>query len=146
MEPQGSGEDGMRPYLSAIVMLVVLCGLAVTGRAKIAEKQIDLPGIVAVPPAEFQAIRASVVNKNPANYTIDVRKLANIGADEDAPYFAVYLTNTLPPKCGDFRTLDLNYSKPAKYKRAFDLSAHPEVLKAIRAYGCVVMRNIPPAA
>ena len=124
-------------------MLALTCGLAVTGRAKLVEPA-DIPGIAAVSPQEHQAIRASVINATPSNYTIDVRKFANIGVNEDAPTFAVYVTNSLPSKCGDFRGEDLPYWKPSKYKRTFNLQGHDDVLKAIDSYGCVVIKNIPP--
>lgn len=130
----------MKRYGSAIVMLVVLCTLAVSGRARLAEPE-DLPGLPSIPPAGHQTIRASVVDKNPAHYTIDVRKFANIGVNEDAPTFAIYMTSALPTKCGDFTEVDLHYWKVSKYKRGFNLSEHPEVLKAIKAYGCIVLRN-----
>lgn len=96
-----------------------------------------------VPPQEFQPIRAYVVNDNPAHYTIDVKSFANITANEEAPAFAVYIVNPMPKLCGDFRYLDLPYLKPTEYERMFDLSHHPDVLKAIEVYGCVVTSNIP---
>ncbi len=144
MEIIQAGEDEMKRYISAIVMLIVLCSLAVSGRAMIAEKE-DIPDLPSISPEGHQAIRASVLNDDPAHYTIDVRKFANIGVNEEAPTFAVYLTNTLPGKCGDFRDLELQYAKPAKYKRVFNLADHEKVLRAINSYGCVVIRNIPSA-
>ncbi len=139
----------LKKYLIAVVMLVVLCGLAITGRAKISDrKETDKkPGgaeIALVSPEEFQPIRADIVNDNPSKFTIDVENLANISADDDAPVFAVYVDSTMPDQCGDFRKLQLNYKKPSKYERQFNLSDHKEVLDAINHYGCVVMRNIPP--
>ncbi len=106
------------------------------------EKAGDIP---ATSPRGHQPIKASVINPNPAEYTIDVKKFANMAADDEAPTFAVYVTGKLPATCGDFRALDLNYQKPSKYERVFNLNKHPDVLKAIDEYGCVVMRNIPPA-
>jgi hypothetical protein len=139
-----SGDDDMKRYLSAIVMLVVLCSLAISGRAMIAEKD-DIPDLPTISPAGHEAIRASVINANPASYTIDVRKFANIGANEEAPTFALYLGSTLPGKCGDFRDLDLPYWKPAKYKRTFNLEGHEKFMRAIKEYKCVVVRNTPSA-
>ena len=140
----------MKSYTIAFVMLMVLCGLAATGRAKISdnheresEKAIS-KNIALVSPEEFQPIRADIVNSKPSKFTIDVENLANIGADDNAPVFAVYTQSTLPDQCGDFRALELNYKKPEKYKRVFDLTRYKEVLDAIDSYGCVVMRNIPP--
>lgn len=134
----------MKRYFSALVMLVALCSLAVSGRAKIMDHSADVPGIPSIDPHEFQPIRASITNPDPGKFTIDVRKLANIGANEDAPIFAVYTSSSIPTKCGDYRDLELPYWKPSKYKRTFDLRDHPEVLKAINAYQCVAIRNIPP--
>lgn len=105
----------------------------------------SVPALAAdtVSPEEHQAIKASVLDPTPANYTIDVKKFANMGVDEDAPTFAVYITSRLPKDCGDFRDLELAYAKPDKYKRQFDLSKHQKVIEALDQYGCVVMRNIP---
>lgn len=127
-----------------LVVFAILSGLlsfpSLTGFAK--EKAGDLP---ATSPRGHQPIKASVVNPDPAQYTIDVKKFANMAANEEAPTFAVYVTGKLPGTCGDFRSLELNYQKPSKYERVFNLKKHPDVLKAIDEYGCVVMRNIPPA-
>ncbi|PZQ47839.1 MAG: hypothetical protein DI551_02425 [Micavibrio aeruginosavorus] len=142
----------MKKYASAIVLLIVLCGLAATGRAKIMGNNEDAhrsgedkkaASVQTVSPEKFQPIKAEVLDKTPSHYTIDVKKLANMSADDDAPVFAVYVTSDVPAKCGDFRKLELSYKKPEEYKRQFDLSEHPDVLKAIDNYGCVVMKNIP---
>lgn len=130
----------MKPYFGIIVMGLVLCGLAITGRARIATDR-DISGIPSIAPDDFQPIRATVVDKTPSHFTIDVKNFANITADENAGAFAVYIENTLPAKCGDFRYLDLPYRKPSEYTRVFNLSRHPEVLKAIRVYGCVITNN-----
>lgn len=92
---------------------------------------------------DHEAVKASIVETDPARFTINVKTLANIGVDDDAPTFAVYVTRNLPDVCGDFRKLKLPYAKPSRYTRRFDLSAHPEVITALQSYGCVVMRNIP---
>ena len=76
----------MRRYASAIIMLVVMCSLAVSGRAMISEKD-DIPDLPSVSPEGFEPLRASIINNNPAQFTIDVRKFANIGVDEDAANF-----------------------------------------------------------
>lgn len=137
-------------YLIVIAMLLVLCGLAAAGRAKINDntaretEKAARHDIALVAPSDFQPIRADILNDSPSHFTIDVENLANIGVDEEAPVFAVYTQSSLPAQCGDFRELELNYSKPSKYKRSFDLSGHKDVLDAINAYGCIVMRNIPP--
>lgn len=134
----------MRRYASAFVMLVVLCSLAVSGRAMITETG-DIPDLPAISPEGFQPLRASIINSDPARFTIDVRKFANIGVDEDAPNFALYTGSTLPTKCGDFRDLELAYWKPSKYRRTFDLSKEEKLVRAIDGYGCVVLRNGPSA-
>jgi hypothetical protein len=99
--------------------------------------------ISAISPQGHELIKATVLNETPSNFTIDVKKFANMSVDQDAPTFAVYVSDSKPSKCGDFRSLELNYTKPDEYKRQFDLSGHPDVLAAIDTYGCVVMRNIP---
>ena len=47
------GNEDMKKYASAVIMLVVLCSLAVTGRARIMDKQ-DLLGLPTIAPSEFQ--------------------------------------------------------------------------------------------
>ena len=139
-----SGEEKLKRYLSAIVMFVVLCSLAVSGRAMIAGKD-DIPDLPSISPEGHEPIRASVINPNPANYTIDVRKFANIGVNEDAATFAVYIGSSLPTKCGDFRDVELPYWKPGKYKRSFNMSGEEKILRAFEGYGCVVLRNTSQA-
>lgn len=100
----------------------------------------------ALAPSEgHEPIKASVVDNNPKSFKINVRKFANIGVDEEAPTFVVYVKRSLPTTCGDFRKMKLPYKKPSEYEREFNLSRHKEVLAALDTYGCVVMRNIPPA-
>lgn len=96
-----------------------------------------------VTPEGHEPILASVIDPTPEAYTINVRKLANLGANEDAPTFAVYITGRLPENCGDFRSLELPYEKPEKYKRRFNLSEHKDVITSLEKHGCVVMKNIP---
>lgn len=136
-----SGDEELKRYLSAIVMLVVLCSLAVSGRAMIAEKD-DIPDLPSISPEGHEPIRASVINPNPASYTIDVRKFANIGVDETAPTFALYTGTSLPSKCGDFRDIELPYWKPDKYKRSFNMTGEEKVMRALQEYGCIVLRNV----
>lgn len=144
-----AAETDMKSLAIAVVMLTVLCGLAVTARAMIDNhdghrtKHVAALSQKLVSPYDFQPIRAEVLSDNPHHYTIDVKKLANISVNEEAPVFAVYTESRIPDKCADFRSLEISYKKPSKYQRVFDLSKHKDVLKAIDAYGCVVMRNIP---
>lgn len=139
----------MKGLMIAAIMLSVLCGLAVTARAMIDKhdghrtKHIASSDQKLVSPMDFQPIRAEVLSDNPHHYTIDVKKIANLGVNEDAPVFAVYTESRIPTKCADFRNLEISYKKPSKYQRVFDLSHHQDVLKAIQSYGCIVMRNIP---
>ncbi len=137
-----SGDEEMRRYASAIIMLVVLCSLAVSGRAMISPPD-DIPGIPSIPPQGHQSIRATVINEDPAHYTLDVRKFANIGVSEDAPTFAIYTSSSLPAKCGDFRGLTVPQWSPSKYKRSYDLRGQDKVMKALKGYHCVVLRNAP---
>jgi|GEM_PF-1273357 len=97
-----------------------------------------------ISPRGHQAIRAKIIDATPANYTIDVRSLSNLGANVDAPTFALYMGSRVPDECGDFSALPLAYEVPEKYKRRFDLSNHPEVLQAIIRYRCVIVSNKPP--
>jgi hypothetical protein len=134
-------------------LIVILCAIIMISAGLIARavkpdaKEVEgTSEIGTVSPADHQAIKADVVNKDPSHYTIDVKKMANMNADDDADTFAVYLSSSVPKTCGDFRELKLPYEKPEKYKRVFDLSDHPEVVKALDHYGCVVMKNIPPSA
>lgn len=96
-----------------------------------------------ISPEGHQAIKAKILNPDPKNFTINVRYLANLGADENAGTFALYTARSLPSQCGDFSDLKLSYDKPEKYKRHFDLSSHEEVITAINEYQCVIVKNIP---
>ena len=144
----GTGKIDIKDYGIAFAMLSVLCGLAITGRVKIADQlaskaEAATAEIILVSPYDsaFQPIRADIVNHTPYRFTIDVENFANIGADEEAPVFAIYTDNYLPDECGDFRALELDYRKPSKYERQFDLSRHRDVLEAIDVYGCVIINN-----
>lgn len=141
--------SGIRRDLSALAMLIVLISLTISGRAMVSVEP-DLPGIVSTSPEGYQPIRASVIDDAPSRYTLDIRKFSNIGVDEAAPSFALYITNNLPSKCGDFRDLDLNLRAIDKYKRVMNLNGHENVLKALDVFGCIIIRNsdikaIPPA-
>lgn len=139
-------------YFIALFIIVMGCTVAALSAAhydtgmKEGEKVSLQPSekITTISPNGHQKIKASVLDKNPASYKIDVRKLANLNVNQEAPTFAVYITSSAPAQCGDFRKLELPYKKPSKYERQFNLSQHKEVLDALDEYGCVVMRNIPP--
>lgn len=125
---------------------VMIGGGLVARAVKPEAKTQDDMDIATVSPSDHQPIKADVINDDPAHFTINVKKIANMNADDNADTFAVYTSTSVPKQCGDFRDLELPYQKPEKYKRVFDLSDHPEVLSAIDHYGCVVMKNIPPSA
>ena len=97
-----------------------------------------------ISPKGHQAIKAKVLNEDPAYFTINVKNLANWGANDEAETFAVYTADRLPKQCGNFLHLHLKYIKITKYHRQFDLSRHAEVIEAIHDYKCVVIRNIEP--
>jgi hypothetical protein len=96
-----------------------------------------------VPARDHEAVRARIIDPTPAQFKINVKYFANMGVNEDAPTFAVYVASSLPKSCADFRALQFRYLKPTKYERVFDLSKHPEVIKALDDLGCVVIKNIP---
>lgn len=95
------------------------------------------------PARPFEQVKANIIDETPKTFTIDVYSLANLFVDQEAPAFAVYTTLSAPKECADFRKITLAYDKPDKYKRRFDLSNHKDVLTAIEAHKCVVIRNIP---
>lgn len=96
-------------------------------------------------PRGHELIKAQIVDPNPSNFVINVRQMANMFADQEAPTFAVYTSSRLPQTCGDFSRTKLTYQKPTKYERVFNLADQPGVLKAIEEYQCVIIPNIPPA-
>lgn len=137
----------MQKRISTLILIMTLCSvMTACDQRDVKESKVKADaGIATVSPKDHETIKATVVNDSPGAFTIDVEKLANLGADQEAPTFALYMTDTLPKTCGDFRQLELPYKKPEKYIRKFDLSAHKDVLAAIDKYGCVVMKNVPPA-
>ena len=136
----------MKKHISLILLMVAALSVAACDKQETKDtKEKPGSGIATVSPKAHEAIKATVVNDSPGSFTIDVEKMANLGADQEAPTFAIYMTDSLPKTCGDFRELELPYKKPEKYIRKFDLSDHKDVLAAIDKYGCVVMKNVPPA-
>lgn len=95
------------------------------------------------PSSGHQPIKAQVTNPAPENFEINLKKAANLGADQKAPTFAMYTTGSVPDRCGDFRNETISYKKPDKYHRVFNLSDKPEVLAALDEYGCVIIKNKP---
>ncbi len=132
--------------------IILVCASVMVGGGLIARavkpeaKSPDNAQVATVPSSDHEAIKAEILDKDPAHFTIDVEKMANMNANDNADTFAVYTASSVPDECGDFRELELPYEKPEEYKRTFDLSDHPEVLDALDSYGCVVMKNIPPNA
>ena len=124
-----------------MLSLTALCLLAAPAHANMNKPSTP---IKTTSPQGHQAIKADIIDPTPSNLTINVKKLANINVNEEAPTFAVYTTPTKPRQCGDFSNLEIHYEKPTKYTRVFNLSKHRDVLKAINSYGCVVIKNIPP--
>lgn len=130
----------MKKYGSAIIMLVVLCGLASAGRAKIASQEPDL-GVALASPADHSRLRANIVDQRLSRFTLDIQQFANIGVRDDAPTYAIYTQKTLPSACGDFSGREITYWEPSKYKRSFDLRSHKDVVAAFEKYGCVIVRS-----
>lgn len=108
------------------------------------ESKEKLADVKSTPIDKHEAIKAEIIDSDPAHYVIDVEQLANLGVDDNAKTFAVYVTKDKPETCGDFTGVKLPYQKPEEYKRRFDLSEHMDVIQAIEHYGCVAMKNIPP--
>ncbi len=98
----------------------------------------DIPTIS---PRGHQAIKAKIVSNDPKRFTINVKSLRNLGVNEDALTFALYVSQRLPPQCGNFLHLSLKYDKPKKYQRVFDLSKNNDVLRAINTHKCIVIKN-----
>jgi len=96
-----------------------------------------------VSPKGHEAIKAKVIKDDPSDYTINVKMLRNMGVDEEAETFAVYISSRLPKECDDFSSLEIPYSRPKKYLRRFDLSSHMDVYDALQDHKCVVIKNIP---
>lgn len=96
-----------------------------------------------VSPQGTQAIKANVVDSDPSSFTINVKSLANLGANEEAPIFTLYTSARLPDQCADFTDMSIRYWKPGKYVRVFDLSDKAGVIEALNQYHCVVVRNMP---
>ena len=122
----------MKFFFPTLCALALLSGPALAG-----------PNIPTTVPEGHEPIKAKVENTDPAHYTINVRQLANTNADEEAETFALYTRQRLPQTCGDFSNTKITYQKPAKYKRIFNLTDKPEILAAIKQYGCVVIPNVP---
>lgn len=117
------------------LFLVIFMMLGMNGAA--------LSSDATISPRKSQPVKAKIIDKTPKNFTISVKSFSNMAVNEEAPYFAVYTSSQLPQKCGNFRDLDLKYSKPSKYERVFDLSKNVEVINAVNEYKCVVIKNIP---
>lgn len=92
---------------------------------------------------QFQPIKAEIVKSDPSEFTINVRNMSNLGADQKADVFSVYTASSQPEQCADFTNVELPYEKPEKYLRVFDLSDKPEIMTAIEKHQCVAVKNIP---
>lgn len=133
--------ETFRKYGAAIIMVILLCGLASAGRAKIASHNNTDLGIPTGSPADHARLRAEIVNEKPSRFTLDIQQFANIGVRDDAPTYAIYTHKNLPSACGDFSERDITYWEPSKYKRSFDLRSHKDVVTAFKEYGCVIVRS-----
>lgn len=123
-------------YLFLLVSAAIMVALVIM--AGYEQKQANISGA--------EPIRASIINDNPENFTIDVGFLSNSGANTNAEYFAVYTSNQKPSDCADFHDTDLTFQKPSQYKRIFDLSGHEDILEAIDTKQCVIIPNSDRAA
>lgn len=138
----------MNKRLAVLTLIPALLMGMTTANAERPSVRMNKPSqdIATTSPQGHQPIKAKIVDPNPSHLTIDVKTIANLGADQNAPTFALYTTPRPPAHCGDFAHLEITYQKPTQYTRAFNLSHHRDVLKAINSYGCVVIKNIPPSA
>ena len=91
--------------------------------------------------AGHEPVKAEIIKDDPADFIINVKFLANINDDLNAPTFAVYIASHEPKKCPDFRSLAIPYKSPTKYTREFNLADHPEVIDAINRHKCVIITN-----
>jgi len=121
------------PYIAALLALT----LAIPAHAA---------SIKTVSSTAHQPVKVEVQNDDPSNFTINLKKVANMGVDQKAKTFAMYTGASVPKTCGDFRKVDIDYKKPDKYHRVFNLAEQPEVIKALDKYGCVVIPNKPKLA
>mgnify|MGYP003386175208 FL=1 len=122
--------------------LILSAALLLSGPALAASK------IKTIDSSGHQPIKAEVQNDDPSNFTINVGKMANMNVNKKSPTYVMYTGASLPKQCGDFRKEDIDYQKPDKFHRIFDLSKKPEVIQALKDYGCVVIPNkpkLPPA-
>jgi hypothetical protein len=128
----------MRKFIPlAATAFILLCA------SPAAYAQTSATDIPTTTPKGHQNIKAEIVDTTPSQFTINVKFLTNTFADTDAPTFAVYTSGGVPDTCGDFQSIEIPYKKPSNYTRVFDLSDHPDILKAIDTYQCVVLPNIP---
>ncbi|MCC6597428.1 MAG: hypothetical protein IT559_01400 [Alphaproteobacteria bacterium] len=125
----------MKTRFALIAGIVLLTGI--TSQTTLAA------GVKEVSPQKYEPIKAKIIDNTPENFTINVRTLANFGANDEAPIFALYTSRKIPDTCADFTHLKLRYEKPRKYQRKFNLSKNKEVLTALDQYKCVVVQNIP---
>lgn len=131
--------------MNRLLALSAFAVLATTVLGGVAQAASPIP---TTPTANHQPIKAKVVDSTPAHFTVNLKTLANLGVNEEAKTFAIYTSAKAPASCGDFSTIDLDYQKPDKYTRVFDLSKQPGVLEALNQYQCVVIPNkpkLPPA-
>ena len=124
-------------------ILMGICALTLLSTPALAASKISV-----VSPSNHEPVKFSVQNADPAHFTINLKKAANLGVNQEAKTYALYNTASVPDRCGNFLKSSMSYQKPDKYHRIFDLSKKPEVLTALNQYGCVVIPNkpsLPPA-
>ena len=126
------------PKMNTLTLTTTLCALLI----------LAAPPTWAKPPEEvrtskYERVKAYVIDNNPKTFTIDVYSFANIMVDQEAPAFAVYISTSPPKTCADFTSVNLDYTRPEKYHRQFDLTKHQDIQDALEKYRCVVIKNIP---
>lgn len=91
--------------------------------------------------ADFETVRAKVIDPTPSNFTIDLGFPRNLSVDRNAPYIALFDTRQPPQLCADFRDINLKGETISTTQRRYDLSGQPELLEAMQDYRCIVVPN-----
>jgi hypothetical protein len=126
------------------IALLILCSLAVAGRARVsnAEKlKVDIAGVTKISPAGHQPLRADIINGRASRFTVDTDNLANILFSDTSPTYVMFVQSTLPSECADFTNINVDYVATSKTRRRYNFEANPEIAQSIKTIGCAVLKN-----